>query len=46
MDWDMGVFFHFGIRTYYEGHTDWDGQIMDASVFNPKKLDCRQWNYI
>lgn len=43
MDWEMGVFFHFGIRTYYEGHTDWDDQTMDASVFNPKNLDCRQW---
>ena len=43
MDWEFGVFFHFGIRTYYEDHTDWDGVPMDISVFNPSELDCRQW---
>ena len=24
MDWEFGVFFHFGIRTFYEGHKDWE----------------------
>lgn len=43
MDWEFGVFFHFGIRTYYEGHSDWDNEPMDASAFNPDKLDCSQW---
>lgn len=43
MDWEFGVFFHFGIRTFYEGHSDWDNEPMDASAFNPDKLDCRQW---
>lgn len=43
LDWEFGVFFHFGIRTYYEGHTDWDMEQMDPSVFNPKCLDCEQW---
>lgn len=43
MDWEFGVFFHFGIRTFYEGHKDWDGQEMDAAAFNPTQLDCEQW---
>ena len=24
LDWEFGVFFHFGIRTFNEGHKDWD----------------------
>ena len=24
LNWEFGVFFHFGIRTFYEGHVDWD----------------------
>lgn len=43
LDWEMGAFFHFGIRTFYEGHKDWDMQEMPLSGFNPAKLDCRQW---
>lgn len=43
LDWEFGIFFHFGIRTFYEGRTDWDGIPMDAAAFDPKKLDCRQW---
>lgn len=45
LDWEFGAFFHFGIRTFYEGHRDWDGREseMEASGFNPEKLDCRQW---
>ena len=43
MDWELGVFFHFGIRTFNEGHTDWDNVHMDINTFNPKKLDCEQW---
>ena len=43
MDWEVGIFFHFGIRTYYEGHKDWDLVPMDTKAFNPTKLDCRQW---
>lgn len=42
-DWEFGVFFHFGIRTFYEGHTDWDGLPMPAQAFDPAELDCRQW---
>lgn len=43
LDWEFGVFFHFGIRTFYEGHKDWDMQDMPLSAFNPKKLDCENW---
>lgn len=42
-DWEMGVFFHFGIRTFYEGRQDWDGGAMPAEGFFPRKLDCGQW---
>lgn len=41
--WEMGLFLHFGIRTFYEGHRDWDGRPMDPAAFNPTQLDCDQW---
>lgn len=41
--WEMGVFFHFGIRTFYEGHTDWDGNSMELSRFCPTELNCDSW---
>lgn len=43
LDWEMGVFFHFGIRTFYEGHVDWDMKPMPAEAFRPDALDCGQW---
>jgi len=43
LDWEFGVFFHFGIRTFYEGHRDWDGKPMDLSGFQPTELDCDGW---
>ena len=43
LDWEMGAFFHFGIRTFYEGHRDWDGLPMPAQGFAPTALDCDQW---
>lgn len=43
LDWELGVFFHFGIRTFYEGHKDWDMKEMPLEAFNPIELDCRQW---
>lgn len=43
LNWEMGVFFHFGIRTFYEGHKDWDLKDMPLSGFNPTELDCEQW---
>lgn len=42
-DWEFGIFIHFGIRTFYEGHRDWDNKPMFASEFNPVSLDCNQW---
>ncbi len=44
-DWELGVFVHFGIRTFHEGHRDWDGNENDmkAENFNPSSLDCEQW---
>lgn len=43
LDWEFGAFFHFGIRTFYEGHRDWDMEVMRKEAFNPSELDCRQW---
>ncbi len=43
LDWEFGVFFHFGIRTFYEGHTDWDGKPMPLEGFNPPSIDCDSW---
>lgn len=42
-DWAMGVFFHFGIRSFYEGHRDWDGKPMSADGFRPSGLNCDNW---
>ncbi|MFP4055254.1 MAG: alpha-L-fucosidase [Candidatus Brocadiia bacterium] len=44
-DWEMGAFFHFGIRTFYEGHRDWDGEPMPLEAFNPAQLDCEDWTH-
>lgn len=41
--WEMGIFLHFGIRTFYEGHKDWDFKHMPLEAFNPVNLDCEQW---
>ena len=43
LDWEFGVFFHFGIRTFYEGHRDWDMKPMALAGFNPTELDCDEW---
>ena len=43
LDWEFGVFFHFGIRTFYEGHADWDGKPMPPEGFCPERLDCEDW---
>lgn len=42
-DWEAGLFLHFGIRTFYEGHRDWDGRPMSAEAFNPTAFDADQW---
>lgn len=43
LSWEMGIFFHFGIRSFFLGHRDWDDREMPASEFNPTNLDCEQW---
>lgn len=43
MDWEFGFFFHYGIRTFYEDHTDWDEKPMDPARFAPTAQDCGQW---
>ena len=43
LNWEFGAFFHFGIRSFYLGHKDWDHREMPADVFNPESLDCEQW---
>jgi len=43
MDWEFGVFFHFGIRSFFPGYHDWDERKMPAQAFCPDQLDCNQW---
>lgn len=43
LSWEFGAFFHFGIRSFYPGHKDWDGNEMELDAFNPDNLDCEQW---
>ncbi len=43
MDLELGIFFHFGIRTFNEENRDWDMLQMDLSTFDPKELDCEAW---
>lgn len=43
LDMEFGVFFHFGIRTFYEGHVDWDGRPMPIEGFKPTELNCENW---
>ena len=43
LDWEYGMFFHFGIRSFYPGHVDWDNKDMPPEKFNPTELDCEQW---
>lgn len=43
LDRELGVFFHFGIRTFNEDSRDWDRVPMSPDSFNPTELDCNQW---
>lgn len=43
LDWEFGVFFHFGIRSFYPSHRDWDMKEMSLDAFNPINLDCEKW---
>lgn len=42
-DWEFGLFLHFGIRSFYQGHRDWDDKQMQPAQFQPSQLDCGQW---
>ncbi len=41
VDLRFGMFVHFGLPTFQSA--DWTDPDLDASVFNPTRLDCRQW---
>jgi alpha-L-fucosidase len=41
VDLRFGMFIHFGIGTYMDA--DWPDPEAPASLFNPTKLDCKQW---
>ncbi|KHD26388.1 hypothetical protein NM09_03125 [Vibrio caribbeanicus] len=41
--WELGIFVHFGIRTFYEGVEDFGEDKMSPIAFNPTALDCNQW---
>ena len=43
LDMELGIFLHFGIRTFNEYSRDWDMIPMDVSTFNPTELDCDKW---
>ena len=43
LSWEYGMFFHFGIRSFYPGHKDWDNRDMPPENFDPTALDCEQW---
>ena len=43
LNWEFGIFFHFGMRTFNEGHKDWDMKPMALESFNPTDLDCDEW---
>ncbi|MCK5801244.1 MAG: alpha-L-fucosidase [Lentisphaeria bacterium] len=42
-DWEFGLFLHYGIRSFYEGHRDWDGAKMEPEAFQPTEFDPGQW---
>ncbi|NVJ56410.1 MAG: alpha-L-fucosidase [Vibrionaceae bacterium] len=41
--WELGIFIHFGIRTFFEGVEDFGKDKMSPTEFNPTHLDCDQW---
>lgn len=43
LDWEMGIFIHFGIRTFFEGHVDWDRKPMPLSAFTPCESFTDEW---
>lgn len=43
LDWEVGAFLHYGIRTFNEEHRDWDMKPMDPVTFDPSEQDCESW---
>jgi alpha-L-fucosidase len=43
LNWEFGIFFHFGIRTFNEESKDWDLKHMPLESFTPTDLDCEEW---
>lgn len=43
LDWELGVFMHYGVRTFNEEHRDWDMKPMTAKSFNPSEQNCESW---
>ena len=43
LEWEMGIFIHFGIRTFFEGHVDWDRKPMPLSAFTPCESFTDEW---
>ena len=41
--WQLGLFLHFGLRTFYEGFRDFDDRKMSPEQFSPSGLDCHNW---
>lgn len=37
------MFLHFGLRTFYEGWSDFDARPMEPEHFNPSQLNCDSW---
>ena len=42
-DWELGLFLHFGLRSFHEGYKDFDERKMKLESFYPTELDCRNW---
>ena len=43
LSWEFGLFFHFGIRSFYPFSRDWDMKTMELSAFDPPLIDCDEW---
>jgi len=43
LDWELGLFLHFGILTFFEDRKIMDLQAMPVEAFNPEQLDCDGW---
>lgn len=43
LSWEFGLFFHFGIRTFHPGFSDWDMREMSLDAFCPNLIDCDEW---